>query len=123
MIRNRKGGSNIKNFELQPLRIPAGWYIKYNMFSEYDPDTDGREYSYELCEDLLQLEHEYLMIDLGWYPQSDINGSYKLYLVDTSKAAPFYHPLEVFSSRLKKEIIYMIEYWTDWGFYGKYLHR
>ena len=119
----QKGADYIKKFELQPLRIPAGWYINYNMFSEYDPDTDGREYSYELCEDLLQLEHEYLMIDLGWYPHGDINGSYKLYLVDTSKTAPFEHPLEVFGSRSKKEIIYMIEYWTDGGFYGKYLHR
>ena len=52
----------IKHFELQPLRIPAGWFVCYNMFSEYDPDTDSEEYCFELCEDMLQLKNRNLLI-------------------------------------------------------------
>ncbi len=111
----------IKTFELQPLRISAGWFVSYNMFSEYDPDIDGENYSYELCEDMLQLKNNNLLIDLGWYPHGDIKGNYKLYLVDTTKDFPFETPLEFFCSKSKKEIIYMIEYWTNFGFFSKYL--
>lgn len=112
---------SIKTFELQPLRIPAGWNVKYNVLSEYDPDKDGVEYSYELCEDLLQLENKNLLIDLGWYPHGDIKGSYKLYLVDTTKDSPFESPLELFNSKSKQEIINRIEYWTNYDFFLKYL--
>lgn len=110
-----------KTFELQPLRIPAGWKITYNMFSEYDPEKDSSEYSYELCEDLLQLENQNLLIDLGWYPEGDIEGSYKLYLVDTTKDYPFNSPLELFKSKSKQEIIDRLEYWTNYNFFSKYL--
>ena len=112
----------IKSFELQPLRISTGWKVAYNMFSEYDPDTDGSEYAYELCEDLLQLSNNNLLLDLGWYPQGDITGSYKLYLVDKTKESPFESPLEVFVSKSKQEVIKRIEYWTNYGFFSKYLH-
>ena len=112
----------IKVFELQPLRIPAGWFVSYNMFSEYDPDSDGEKYSYELCEDMLQLKNKNLLIDLGWYPHGDIKGNYKLYLVDTTIDFPFETPLQVFSSKSKKEVIYMIESWTNYEFFSKYLH-
>lgn len=108
-------------FELQPLRIPAGWYICYNMFSEYDPERDGEDGCLELCEDLLQLEHDKLLIDLGWYPHGDLNGSYKMYMVDKTRERPFEQPLEVFSSKSKEKIIYMLEYWTQSGHYSKYL--
>lgn len=111
----------IKSFELQPLRIPAGWSVKYNMFSEYDLDKDGAEYSYELCEDLLQLENQNLLIDLGWYPQGDIEGSYQLYLIDKTNNFSFDSPLKVFKSKSKQEIIYRIEYWTNYDFFSKYL--
>lgn len=111
----------IKIFELQPLRIPAGWFVSYNMFSEYDPDTDSEEYCFELCEDMLQLKNKNLLIDLGWYPEGDINGNYKLFLVDTTIEFPFETPLQVFSSGSKKEIIQMIEHWTNYGFFSKYL--
>ena len=106
-------------FELQPLRITTG----YNTFSEYDPDKDGGEYFYELCEDLLQLENKNLLIDLGWYPYGDINGSYTLYLVDTTNERPFEYPLELFSSKSKQEIINKLEYWTNPGFYSKYIRQ
>ncbi|SFB76926.1 hypothetical protein [Ruminococcus albus] len=110
----------MKEFRLQPLRLCAGWTVAYNNFSEYDPACDGEEYSYELCEDLLQLVNGDLLIDLGWYPHGDVNGCYKMYLVDMNREATFERPLEVFSSKSKGEILDKLEYWTQPGFYAKY---
>ena len=111
----------IKTFELQPLRIHSDWTIKYNTFSEYDPEKDPPEYAAELCEDLLQLENNNLLIDLGWYPEFDISGSYTLRLVDITKENPFDFPLEQFKSKSKNEIICRIEHWTNYDFFKKYL--
>lgn len=111
----------MKSFKLQPLRISSGWKVVYNTFSEYEPDKDSEDYSYELSEDLLQLENQNLCLDLGWYPEGDINGSYKLCLVDTNVDLPFETPLVCFNSKSKKEIISMIECWTDYDFVSKYL--
>lgn len=97
-------------FRLQPLRIIAGWTIKYNNFSEYDPETDGSEYCLELCEDLLQLTNNNLLIDLGWYGDF-YNGHYILYVVDMTYENPFYLPVEKFVSRSKQEIIDCLEKW------------
>ena len=121
-VSNKETARKNRTFELQPLRIPAEWAVVYNAFSEYDAEKDGAEYAYELCEDLLQLKNKNLLIDLGWYPEGDIEGSYKLYLVDVTKHSPFGSPLEVFGARSKKEVINRIEYWTDYGFFSKYIH-
>ena len=102
---SKETARTIKSFELQPLRISTGWKVAYNMFSEYDPDKDGPEYAYELCEDLLQLSNNNLLLDLGWYPQGDITGSYKLYLVDKKKESPFESPLDVFALKSKQEVL------------------
>ncbi len=119
---SKETARKIKSFELQPLRIQAGWEVAYNNFSEYDPGIDGTQYAYELCEDLLQLRNNNLLLDLGWYPYGDIEGSYKLYLVDLTRESPFESPLEVFMSKSKQEVIKIIEYWTNYGFFSKYLH-
>ena len=62
---------------LQPLRIPAGWTVAYNEFTSSNAHDD-------LKEDLLQLRHEIknLLVDLGWYPEGDQNGSYLLLLFE-----------------------------------------
>lgn len=109
-------------FELQPLRIPSGWTIQYNNFSEYDLEKDGEKYRFELVEDLLQLKNHNLLIDLGWYPSMDVTGEYVLYLVDITKDKPFEYPIEVFHTRAKAEIIAKLEYWTNSGHYQKLLH-
>ena len=111
----------MRSFKLQPLRIPTGWHIKYNALSEYDIIKDGAEYSYELCEDMLQVENQNLLIDLGWYPSGDIEGNYKLYMLDKNEECPFESPLEIFISKSKQEVTERIEYWTDSMFYSKYI--
>lgn len=112
----------MKFFKLQPLRITSGWTVKYNNFSEYDPEKDGEEYSLELCEDLLQLQNNNLLVDLGWYGDFD-DGRYILYMVDTTLESPFYSPIEKLETRSKEEVLYYLEYWTDWNHYFNYLKR
>lgn len=106
-------------YELQPLRIQAGWEIKLNNFTEYDLSIHGEHDSFELNEDLLTLYNENadLAIDLGWYPQHDIAGNYVLLL---AKGYDWNHPLEEFSSRSKGKIIACIEKWVCCGFWQKY---
>lgn len=106
-------------YELQPLRVQAGWKIEFNDFTEYDIAIHGRHDCFELHEDLLQLLNEQarLVIDLGWYPSYDENGNYLLLLI---KDYNWNFPLEKVVSRSKEEIVSYIEKWVDVGFWTKY---
>lgn len=73
------------NVQLQPLRIPAGWYVGYNNgLWEIDPDpelvpADDRWWIFK--EDMLQMTHPRFrrMLDVGWYPEGDLsNGHYRI---------------------------------------------
>ena len=91
-------------YQLQPLRLPAGWKVTRDLI--------------ELREDLLQLSHEgaHLIIDLGWYPSFDENGSYHLLLI---KNQNWYSPLQKVVSKSEKEIVACIEEWVDARFWTK----
>lgn len=111
---------NLSNFnQIQSLRIQAGWTVEKNDFCECEPDSCEECDNY-LYEDLFQLANRRfgLVIDLGWYPECDRNGGYKLVLI---KDCNWIEPLEVFRSRNTKEIVVKIEYWTKYEFYSKYL--
>ncbi len=107
-------------YELQPLRIKAGWKVEYNNFSEYDIDEHGESDIHELNEDLLRLynEKENLIIDLGWYPAYDANGNYILELFKNNEMGS---PLERIISKSKTKIVNDIEKWVCYGFLEKYL--
>ena len=107
-------------FQLQPLRIQAGWMINYNNFTEYDPEIHPEEASTELSEDLLQLStvRGNLIIDLGWYPGGDSAGNYLLLLV---KDFDWETPLEKLAGRSKKDVVDKIEKWVCYDYYSKYL--
>ncbi len=111
----------MKYFELSPIRITSGWTMKYNNFTEYDPEQDGAQYCYELNEDLILLENQNLIIDLGWYPAMNLKGCYIMYLVDKNRENPFLVPLDRFQTKSKKEIISKLEYWMSEGHYQKYI--
>lgn len=106
-------------YELQPLRLQAGWKIEFNDFTEYDMAVHGKHDSFELHEDLLQLMNEKanLVIDLGWYPSYDVNGNYLLLFI---KGYDWDSPLEKVITKSKNEIIACIEKWVDAGFWKKY---
>ncbi|SDH40512.1 hypothetical protein [Desulfosporosinus hippei] len=106
-------------YEIQPLRLLGGWTVEFNNFCECEPDN-CRNFGEIFVEDLLRLTNIKfnLILDLGWYPDGDRNGAYELCLVKDYK---WEKPLEVFESRDTKEIVAKIEYWTNHGFYQKYL--
>lgn len=77
---------------LVPLRIPNGWAVITNHFGDEDPIVRDGHIVNDLyyCEDLLSIEsikHEGGLwvnnvdghaIDLGWYPDSNPEGKYRL---------------------------------------------
>ncbi|MFD4337157.1 hypothetical protein ACFWPP_08130 [Streptomyces anulatus] len=81
--------------DLMPLRLPSGWMIAFNHFFEIPTPEKltQRERDAHLGQDLLSLEHMRAgkggwepvpggyIIDLGWYPHGDSNGSYVLSLI------------------------------------------
>ena len=107
---------------LQPLRIPTGWKIAYNGFLEIEPTSlaENDIVWIHFNQDMLQLKFERreLLVDLGWYPDADINGTFRLVVI---KHTEWEDPLEVFESRSKKEIVEKIEIIlediSDWGKY------
>ncbi|GIP17523.1 hypothetical protein J40TS1_31650 [Paenibacillus montaniterrae] len=83
------------------LKIPAGYAITYNKFYDVDLNlSEDSDYFIEnwgfFTEDLLQItklkikkgkwyipeRKDTMLFDLGWYPDSNINGHYCLRLVD-----------------------------------------
>jgi hypothetical protein len=76
-------------YKLVPLRIPSGWRVVWNDFTEAEPEqfTDARdEIRWEFKEDLMLLEHDRTnkRVDLGWYPEFKVEGEYFLRLVSTN---------------------------------------
>src|SRR5687768_8372727 len=68
---------------LVPLRIPAGWTVVANTFAEIDgaQELSAEEQRAHLAQDLLQLRAGELILDLGWVPEGDPAGRYRLELV------------------------------------------
>lgn len=69
-----------------PLRIPAGWNVVQNNFIEISPSeviSDDGQLDYPFVEDILQLQNNHLRmtLDLGWYPDSDPAGQFRLVLI------------------------------------------
>lgn len=83
------------NRKLISLKIPEGWAITHNSFIDEDAVVkDGRIINIEAYnEDLLSIEQIWFngavwesktdryILDLGWYPDSNISGSYRLSLI------------------------------------------
>jgi hypothetical protein len=67
---------------LVPLRIPSGWTVVFNAFVEIEDARalDEAEREALLSQDLLQLRAGDLILDLGWGPEGDAGGRYRLEL-------------------------------------------
>lgn len=64
--------------KLQPLRIPAGWFINWNTLEEGAPhDTDGIAYG---GSSVFMATHEArrFLIDVEWRPEFDPEGSFRM---------------------------------------------
>ncbi|PNV60641.1 hypothetical protein C0033_17920 [Clostridium sp. chh4-2] len=110
--------------ELQPIRIPSGWEVLFNNLTELEPDdvpkTADEIWNFQFVQDILYIrnrrtrkkdhkvyEHE-LGIDLGWYPDGDPEGFFRLVVV---KDGDWENPLRQLESRKKAEIVSQMEEW------------
>lgn len=109
---------------LMRIKIPAGYAITYNKFHDVEPiqaeEEDDLLSNWEyFTEDIMQIqklenvngryvipESNARIIDLGWYPDSSINGEYRLVLADE-----FWNELKTKRSKDRFDIRDTIEVW------------
>lgn len=66
---------------LQPLKIPSGWTVEWNLLTETDP-TEDAIHQFTGSSLLLISSHTRLKaIDVSWQPEGDINGEYQLQVI------------------------------------------
>lgn len=66
---------------LQPLKIPAGWSVEWNLLTDTDP-TEDTIHEFTGSSLLLISSHTRLKaIDVSWRPEGDINGAYQLQVI------------------------------------------
>lgn len=106
--------------KLQPLRIEAGWLIKYNQFYEVNPLSGFEDY-FEGSSLLMLVNTSRLkLIDVEWYPERDLNGKYKVRVLNfienfNQKTNEFdiepnwEHPFLVFTTKLRSELVEKLE--------------
>lgn len=104
--------------QMQPLRIPTGWNVVWNRLEDIEPETlpENSKGWLDFSQDILFLSkiikrrksEETIGIDLGWYPDCDPEGSFRL---DVIKNGDWEHPFLTFSSRSKAEIVEKMEEW------------
>ncbi|SHK35829.1 hypothetical protein SAMN02745163_03668 [Clostridium cavendishii DSM 21758] len=116
--------------ELMALKIPTGYAICHNNFYDVEPEIsdDGTDIIDNwgcFTEDILQINKMILkngqwccdyttciVIDLGWYPDGDINGEYGLVLAKVNKD----HSWDIIKkahSKNRFEIRDIIEEWME----------
>ncbi|MDQ0170556.1 hypothetical protein J2T19_001998 [Paenibacillus tundrae] len=112
---------------LMQLKIPAGYAVTYNKFYDVDPVLSAdSDYFIEnwgfFTEDLLQIvkmkikngkwdipeREDTILFDLGWYPDSDIKGHYRLELVDGE-----WNEIKSISSKDRLVIKETLEEWLE----------
>ncbi len=105
---------------LQPLRIEAGWLVKYNQLYEVDPILGFEDY-FEGSSLLMLVNVSRLkIIDVEWRPERDLNGKYKLVVLNfvenfNPKSNVFDHDLDwenpylSFSTASRLELVQKLE--------------
>ena len=102
--------------ELQPLRLPGGWEVRWNSFFDIEPDALSRDRFLMLFDEdmlLLRSNDGRIIIDLGWYGEQD-DGRYRLDATPCSESGDqdWRNLLRTFSSRSKAEIVATLEQWV-----------
>lgn len=66
--------------DLQPLKIPAGWAVEWNLLTETDPTPSTiHEFSGNLL--LVNSASRLKAIEVSWQPECDITGQYQLVVI------------------------------------------
>ncbi len=118
----KKGESMVDELKLVPLRVPSGWKVVWNIFTEVNPNeflNDDYEYKWEFNEDILYMvyEDELYGLDLGWYPGFNSEGEYCLRVITDND---WEQTIDEFRSRNINEIKDKIEFFLDKYNYNYY---
>ncbi|WP_459480887.1 hypothetical protein [Clostridium saccharoperbutylacetonicum] len=101
----------MRNNCLQSLKIPGGWEIVQNRFLDIEPEELNKDDDIwdEFTQDILQIQHKKrnVIIDLGWYPDIDPCGHYRVVAI---KDTNWESPIERYESRSKEDIKNKIEF-------------
>ena len=94
--------------QLQPLRVSAGWTVRYNTFCDVSAMAESvdNQTTY-LTQDLLQLRHDRSehLVDLGWTPDGELEkGEFHLHVYEKDVRGK-----EVFSLRTKHKNVVVAE--------------
>ena len=105
----------LKDVPLQSLKISTGWTVTWNQFYDIEPNSniyldglpDGDVWELFL-QDLLQLKHfnKNIILDLGWTPESNPEGSYLLQVIADEDWST---PIAVYKSKNKSEVVGKID--------------
>ncbi|MDY6992847.1 MAG: hypothetical protein SVR94_09630 [Pseudomonadota bacterium] len=109
---------SIDNLALVEFNPSKSWMITYNQLHALDPtevedyhDTKYSLWAMFFVQDLLQIENKYngLLIDVGWYPEADPTGCYKLILVKkNSDGFDWHNPKEEFATNNLNNLLFKI---------------
>lgn len=66
---------------LQPLKIPSGWSVEWNVLTETDPSEETIHEFTGSSLILLNSSTRLKAIDVSWRPEGDINGAYYLQVI------------------------------------------
>ncbi|RQO37545.1 hypothetical protein DBR39_11660 [Chryseobacterium sp. KBW03] len=110
---------NEKDFERIKLTVNYDWKIIYNKLTIFDPDihelTEEEFDFYTLglfTQNMAQIESKSksLLIDIGWYPDSEIDGEFLLQILPiTDGECDWFNPVVEFRTRSLKKLILKIE--------------
>ena len=97
--------------------IPTGWNVTWNTLTEPEGDADIPPVD-DLSQDLLQLQSSVrgILIDVGWYPDWNPEGSYRLVCIrlcsnDDEWYEAWENPLRSFECRSFRKLRDQIEAW------------
>lgn len=109
--------------KLKPFRIGAGWRIVFNKLEDIEPDqivSDDKEWGFLFVEDITYMVKEVtykenkqtikhtIAIDLGWYPDGDLGGNYRLVTILDDN---WENPVLTVETRSTQEIVDTMELW------------
>ncbi|MBI2411280.1 MAG: hypothetical protein HYV32_05305 [Candidatus Kerfeldbacteria bacterium] len=106
------------NTALIPLQIPTGWDVMKNQFYNVDFTVDPTHpYLFDDCLLILLLKHQVatdiasFSVDVGWYPQNDPQGYYKVQALYNYHDRDYADGIVEFKSRDRFEIQRKIDEW------------
>lgn len=104
---------------LVALRFPIGWTIEWNIFTQVSPQDfvdEEHEHRWEYNEDLFQFVNyrQKKILDLGWYPEFQPNGQYRLVLIqendnEDDETNSWSDPIIKYETRSISDVINKIE--------------